>query len=1006
MSLLPPGNAASIFRVYLVTPVTLIFMPMFFQALMRCRRLAVFAGLFLLLMASGAKALAGSARYPFTTVQGDSLHTRIYRLHNGLTVYMSPNRGVPRIYTSIAVLAGSKFDPPETTGLSHYFEHMLFKGTDSLGTLDYAKERVELQKISDLFETYRSTENPAQRKKIYSRIDSISSYAARFAIPNEYDNIMNHIGARDTNAYTTEEETVFINDIPSNRLGQWMTMEAERFRNPVMRLFHTELEAVYEEKNMNMDSDGNKLWETLLGGLFRKHPYGTQTIIGKAAHLKNPSIRNVVDYYRTYYVPNNMALCLAGDFDPDEAIRLIESRFSKLVPKDVPVFHPPIEKPIATPVVNIVTGPEAEEIVLGFRFRGAGSPDADMLLLIDRILYNRTAGLIDLNLNQAQKVREAGSMLLLMKDYSVHVLSAKPRKGQRLEELKGLLLGQTELIRKGRFPDWLIDAAITDIKLEEMKQYETNQGRIEAYVENFRWGVGWDRHVGLIDRLGKITKQEIVEFARRHYGRNYVAVYKKNGVRESEPKLPKPPITPLRVNRDTSSVFGERVLAENVSPIRPVFADYRKEITFLDINPSVALHYLRNREDELFSLYYVFDVGTKHNRKLETALDYLSYLGTSKLTPDAFKQELFRLGVSLTASATENYVYLALTGLGKNETAAVKMLEELFQDARPDEGVLGKLKADILKNRMDDKRSKRKILFEAMLNYGKYGPKSPFTNVLANAELEKITSKELLEEVRTLLQYRHHVLYYGPSSSAVVLDGMRTLRRYPASFIAPPVTEPFIELDQPENLVYLVDYDMNQAEILMLTRDVVYSPSLVPAVTLFNEYFGGGMASVVFQELRESKALAYSVFSTYSTPKLKGRHNYIVSYIGTQADKLPEALEGFGALMKRMPESSRLFESSRQAIQGRLSSERLEKTDLLFDYETMTRLGVNHDIREEIYRETGKMSLRDIADFHRKHIMDRRQVMLVLGKKNRLDLQALGKYGKLIQLDLGDLYGY
>jgi len=281
--------------------------------------------------------------YPYTTVKGDPLNTRIYNLSNGLTVYMSAHRDEPRIYTSIAVRAGSKNDPAETTGLAHYLEHMLFKGTDSIGSLDYEKEHVELEKITELFEEYRLTADPEKRAAIYKHIDSISNIAASYTVPNEYDKILNSIGAQGTNAYTWVEQTVYINDIPSNKLDQWLTMEAERFRNPVMRLFHTELETVYEEKNMTMDSDSRKIWEGLFSGLFKKHTYGTQTTIGTAEHLKNPSIKNVVNYYRTYYVPNNMALCIAGDFDPESTIKLIDEKFSVLQRKEIPLFTPAVE---------------------------------------------------------------------------------------------------------------------------------------------------------------------------------------------------------------------------------------------------------------------------------------------------------------------------------------------------------------------------------------------------------------------------------------------------------------------------------------------------------------------------------------------------------------------------------------------------------------------------------------------------------------------------------------
>ncbi len=945
-------------------------------------------------------------QYSYVTVPGDSLHTRIYTLKNGLTVYMSPYKDEPRIFTSIAVRAGSKNDPAETTGLAHYLEHMLFKGTDSLGSLDYSKERVELDKITELYEQYRSTSDIKKRAAIYKDIDSISNAAARFAIPNEYSKLLNSIGAHGTNAHTGVEETVYVNDIPSNKLDQWLTIEAERFRNPVMRLFHTELETVYEEKNMGMDSDKRKIWENLFAGLFKKHTYGTQTTIGKIEHLKNPSIKNVIDYYHSYYVPNNMALCIAGDFDPDATIKLIDEKFSALQPREVPHFTPAVEEAITKPVVIKAKGPEAEEIVIGFRFNGVNSTDADYLTLIDKILFNQRAGLIDLNLNQQQKVLDAGSMLVMMKDYTVHTLSAKPRNGQSLAQVRTLLLDQLELLKAGKFPDWLIEAAINDLKIEELKRYESNQGRVDAYVDTFIWGMPWPNQVRQFERLGKITKEELVAFAKKHYSTNYVAVYKEHGTAMSENKIQKPPITPIKMNRNTSSTFATKILARKSEKIEPSFVDYSKDITFLDVNPSVKLHYLQNLDNELFSLYYVFDIGKNNSRKIDLALDYLSYLGTSKLTPTEFSQALYKIGANFSVFTSENYLYLQLSGLGKNAPAAIRLLENLLTDARPDPDALEKLKASILKNRTDDKLSKEKILFEAMTNYGKYGPQSPFTNVLSNEELKKVSPKELLDEVHNLLQYRHRVLYFGPASSTEVLSELHSVRHYPESFITPPLSNPFLELEQPENLVYIVDHEMTQAEVIMLTRDEVYDPSMVPLITLFNDYYGGGMSSVVFQELREAKALAYSVFSVYKAPKQKGKHNYIISYIGTQADKLPEALEGINNLMIDLPKSPGLFAATRNGIMQKISSDRLTKTKILFNYEDAVRLGHSYDIRKDIYRDVPAMSLDDVEKFHRKHFGERHHVMLVLGKKGNLDINTLKKYGTVKELTLKDVFGY
>jgi predicted Zn-dependent peptidase len=944
--------------------------------------------------------------YTYSTVEGDALHTRIYTLPNGLTVYMSPYRDEPRIYTSIAVRAGSKNDPAETTGLAHYLEHMLFKGTDAIGSIDYENEHPALEKITALYEEYRSTTDSERRAAIYRDIDSISNVAASYTVPNEYDKLLNSIGAQGTNAYTWVEQTVYINDIPSNKLDHWLTIEAERFRNPVMRLFHTELETVYEEKNMTIDSDSRKIWENIFAGLFRKHTYGTQTTIGKAEHLKNPSIKNVIDYYRTYYVPNNMALCIAGDFDPDAAIRLIDEKFSLLQPKEIPPFTPAIEEPIEEPVVIRVSGPEAEELALGFRFCGINSTEADYLTMIDKVLYNQTAGLIDLNLNQEQKVLDAGSMLVMMKDYTAHMLSAKPREGQSLDQVMVLLLEQLEELKQGKFPDWLPEAIINDLKIEQLKLYESNKGRVEAFVDSFIWGMQWENYVSQIERLSRITKEDIVEFARKHYGRNYVAVCKEHGTAENEVKIQKPPITPLKVNRNTSSKFAEQILAKRSEASEPSFIDYRKDIGFFDVNPSIRLHYLQNTENELFSLYYVFDIGKNHSRKLDPALDYLSYLGTEQLGPAEFSQAMYRIGASFTAFTSDTYVYLKLSGLRKHAREALLLLETLLVTPRPDEEALEKLKAGLMKEMADAKLSKKKILFEAMASYGKYGPSSPFTNVLGNSDLEKLTSGELLAEISEMLQYRHRVLYYGPSPAEDLLELLRSVRHYPGSYRTPPGPDVFREAEQEENRVFVVDYDMTQAEVILLTKDDPYDPSRLPVITLFNEYYGGGMSSVVFQELREAKALAYSVFSVYRTPKRKQDHNFIYSYIGTQADKLPEALDGISGLLDDLPESPELFDSARNGILQKISSERLTKTEVLFNYEEALRLGHDHDYREDIYRETALMEFREVKEFHQKHLRQRKHVLLVLGKLENLDMATLGRYGRVKELGLEDIFGY
>lgn len=390
----------------------------------------------------------GGKTYTFTSVPGDPLQARIYTLDNGLQVWLSRNADAPRIQTNIAVRAGSKNDPSDATGLAHYLEHMLFKGTSRIATNDWAKESAVLKQISDAYEERRRTTDEAQRDRIYQRIDSLSTVAASYAVPNEYDKMIKSLGARGTNAYTSTERTVYINDIPSDELERWMVIESERMNEAVLRLFHTELETVYEEFNRAQDNDRRAAYKTLNELLYPNHPYGTQTTIGTGEHLKNPSMVKIHEFFDTYYVPNNMAVILAGDIDYDRTIALVDKYFGKWEKGYVPEFTFTPEVPITMPALAEVSGPEAEWVDIAWRFGGYHTPDPIMLQLIDGLLSNGSAGLIDLNLLQAQKVLSANAYTSVSNDYSSLQLSGEPKEGQTLEQVRDLLLGQVDACAK------------------------------------------------------------------------------------------------------------------------------------------------------------------------------------------------------------------------------------------------------------------------------------------------------------------------------------------------------------------------------------------------------------------------------------------------------------------------------------------------------------------------------------------------------------------------------
>ena len=946
----------------------------------------------------------------YETVKGDPLKARIYTLDNGLKVYLTSYKDAPRVQTNIAVRAGSKNDPSDATGLAHYLEHMLFKGTDIFGSLDFNKEAPMLDKIESLYEEYRliDMDDLENRGRVWKQIDSISGEAAKYAIANEYDKMVTGLGAKGTNAYTSNEKTVYINDIPSNQIEKWLKLEAERFRYPVFRLFHTELEAVYEEKNISLDNDGSKLFQALFDGLFPNHQYGQQTTIGTIEHLKNPSLTEIRKYFNKYYVPNNMAMCLSGDFDYDETIMLINKYWGGFERTEDPTFEVFEEEPIAEPVFKEVYGPEAERLYIGFRFDGANTKDAAMLTMVDMVLSNSAAGLIDLNLNQEQELIGGGCFPYVLKDYSMHGFYGSPKQGQSLEEVKDLLLSQIEEVKKGNFEDWLMDAIISDLKLNQIKKLESNSGRANEFVEAFILDISWQDYQNEMTELEKITKQDIINFVNARYKDNYVVVYKRNGEDKSVMKVTKPTITPVSVNREDQSDFLVDLLAEETKDIEPVFIDFDKDIQRSNVG-DVVLLYKENTENERFKLNYIFDMGKDHDNRLKLAVDYLKFLGTDKMSPSDKAEEFYRLGCNLSVNCSADKIQVTLSGLANNFDESVQLFENILANAVADEDALVELKLTKLKERADAKLNRQIILWRAMGNYAKYGTNSSFMNILSKQELDSISSTELLDLIHNLTTYNHRILYYGPESISKVSSKLESLHLNKTDLKEIPVKKEFVEGTMDKPMVYVVDYDMKQAEVMMLSKGDkvnIDDVSKYCQIKFHNEYFGGGMSSIVFQEMRESKALAYSVYSTYTLPRDTNTSHYLMSYIGTQADKLSEAISGMTELLDVMPEAESNMKNAKEAIEQKIRTERLTKSDILSEYEKAYKLGIKHDFRKDLYDAVQNFDMNSLKEFHNSHISNGARVIMVLGSKDNLDLNVLKQYGEIKHLTLEDVFGY
>lgn len=950
---------------------------------------------------------AESNGYSYEYVTNDPLNARIYTLENGLKVYLSDYKNEPRIQTAIAVRAGGKDDPADNTGLAHYLEHMMFKGTSDFGSLDWDNEKVLLDSIESMFQYYRTLTDTSQRKEYYRLIDQVSNAASQYAIPNEYDKMVGALGAQGTNAYTTEDRTVYINDIPSNQLENWLAIESNRFSTIVNRLFHTELEAVYEEKNRSLDNDYWKTYEALYRGMFRAHPYGTQTVIGTIDHLKNPSITAIKDYFSSYYVPNNIAICISGDIDYDKTIALIDEYFGDWKPNSslTKASHAP-ETPIASPVEQEVTGPFEEWVYMGFRFDGFMSEDHRMVKLIDMLLSNSEAGLIDINLKQKQKVLNAYSFVDAMDDYTIHMFQGNPREGQSLDEVKDLLLGQIDMVKKGEFDDWLIEAVINDFRKNEITQRQNNYSRSNQMVLAFTNQVPWVDMVTEIDEMKKITREEIIAFVNEHYMDNYVVVYKRTGKDPNAQQVEKPEITKVTLNREQKSSFHEQILANEVAPVQPVFIDYEKDLSRLRMNKDIEVLYKQNTENELFNLYYLSETGTNNDPKKQVAVQYLEYIGTDSLTAEEFRKELYKLGCSFSVFASPDQTYVMLNGLSENMTKAMRLFEQLLNSPRADEEALANMIEGMLKTREDNKKNKNIILYQGLLNFGMYGPRSPFTNVLSNKELTSLTPDDLLPIIRNITVTDHKVLYYGPKSQEQLIADLNDYHLLPESLQPAPEPVEFSMPDIVRPMVYWTDYDMVQAEIAMHTKGPVFDPAVAPRSRMYNEYFGGNMSSIVFQEIREAQGLAYAVWAGYMQPQKAGDNDRFFAYVGTQADKQAESMSALLKIVNEMPESETTFETARKSVLNQIESERITRASILFNYLNAKKRGLDHDIRKDIYDEVPSMTLADVIEFQKKYIQGNDYNTMVLGSRSKLNFNDLKKYGEIREVTLDELFGY
>jgi predicted Zn-dependent peptidase len=929
-------------------------------------------------------------------VAGDPLGVTIHRLQNGLTVYISTDRQAPRFSAWIAVRAGSRHDPASSTGLAHYLEHMLFKGTDELGTLDAAAEKAHIERIAALYDELRATQDPARRAEIMAAIDTETQASAKYAVPNELDQLYAKLGVRQLNAFTSDEQTVYIADVPSNRLAAWARVEAERFRDPRFRLFYPELEAVYEEKNISLDDPRDRVFETLARALFPQHPYGTQPTIGLVEHLKTPAYADMVAYFRRWYVPNNIAIVLAGDVDAATALPILEQYFGTWQAKGLePAATAPLP-PVSGRQQYDLTAEGEAEVYLAWQTAGANHEDEPALAVLDWLMDNTTSGLINLELVLSQKLPRAGSFPNNLIEAGSWTMYGTARDGQSLEEVEKLLLGVVDKVKAGDFTQEDLDAVVLNAEIREMRELESNWARVakmtEAYINHTPWTAAARRS----EVLRKVTRDDVVRVAQKYLGGQYVAVYRRKGD-HVPPKIEKPKITPVAIDPARQSRFAAEVLSMPKSAIEPDWLVEGKHYKRSKL-PAGDLVTVPNPTNELFALTYHFELGHAQQPLICVALDLMEQSGTGGLSPAELKRKLYAMGTTVRVNCDEDTISLLLEGVDRNLEASVALVDGWLRKPALQKDTWDKLVANTISQRKDQTEDPE-VIADALTEYARRGKTSEFLTAPSNRSLRRARIAQLGKLLAALPDIRHRTFYFGPRPDAAGVVGLGRNHK-PA-----PASPPRIYRRVDGVRIFFVDEDSAQSQISIALPKEPLPRGDRPMSKLFSEYVGGGMGALIFQEIREARGLAYGAWGYHSMGRRPVDQSAVIAGMGTQSDKTVEALRTMLELLRKLPVQAARLGTAKQSLEEEYRSARFLPRQVPMLVLAWDDLGEPGDPRPGNWKAIQAAGEAELAGFAQR-FRDGELIISVMGDASRIDMAALGQIAPVEKVSADKLFGY
>lgn len=923
-----------------------------------------------------------------------------YKLDNGLTVYLWEDHDKPDVTGYVAVRAGSIDEPAEYTGLAHYLEHMLFKGTQKIGALDWEKEKPHYEEIIRLYDQLALETDEKVRAELITKINEESMESAKYSTCEDFFILMDGIGATGVNAFTSYDMTCYHNSFPASNMYKWLTIFSDRLIDPVFRTFQAELENVFEEYNMYQDNVSSHIRQELFGKVYAGSPYD-RDIIGLPEHLKNPRLSKLIEFYNTWYVPNNMALVIVGDFDTESTKPMIAETFGRLQPKELPA-RKTYEKTAMKGNYKYKIG-YYPQIVWAYDGVKMTDDDATALQFVISLLNNGTnTGLLD-RITMDGEVSGAGVSFDARRDQGRILVSAIPYYDANQQSYESnaatekIVMAEINKIKNGDIPDWLIKSVKAEYDQNTKLEFEDPDSKIMNLVYSFVYDMPVEDIFTMNEKIQALTKEDIQRVAKKYFNADHMTLTFEEGTPKKH-KLAKPKIKPLDLINGQETEYAKAFKQLPSGELKQTYMDMN-DVTVTPIDENITLHYGTNPKNDIFSLTLRYGIGTGKKPMLEPVAKLMNMSGIMPgTTPQEFRRELAELGGRCGYGVDRSYFYVSIYGDEKNLAQICQMVQRqmLFPkfEKKQFEAVKGsELSSRFMLSKIDGVQS------AALREYVLYGDQSDFINVVPFMDIYYLDELKLKTEFLAATQYALDIYYCGQKPVAEVKDVLT--KNLPLQEGVKPSTSPVIrdfKAYDKTQIYFLPNSNVQQASIYFHFDGVPYDKEQDVLFQAFNQYFSSGFTGLVMDEIREKRSMAYTAYGIMAEGARPGKNSRFVGYIGTQSDKAADAIEVFMNLVDSMPEYPERIEAIKAALRQKAQINKPSFRGKTGTYEYWQEMG--YDVDPALYNKEAidNLTFDQIKQFYKEYVQGKPMTIILVGDPKLIDQKALqAKYGKFVK---------